>query len=154
MSWQTYVDDHLMCDVGDGHTLTAAAIVGHDGSVWAQSKSFPQVSTALPSSSPLLLLLPPPFRPALKPEEVSGIMNDFNEPGFLAPTGLFLGATKYMVIQGEPGAVIRGKKGSGGVTIKKTGQALVFGIYNEPVTAGQCNMVVERLGDYLVEQGL
>lgn len=45
-----------------------------------------------------------------KPEEISGIMNDFNEPGFLAPTGLYLGGTKYMVIQGEPGAVIRGKK--------------------------------------------
>jgi len=32
------------------------------------------------------------------------------EPGRLAPTGLLLGDTKYMVIQGEPGAVIRGKK--------------------------------------------
>uniref|UniRef100_A0A1D1XVT0 Profilin n=1 Tax=Anthurium amnicola TaxID=1678845 RepID=A0A1D1XVT0_9ARAE len=132
MSWQTYVDEHLMCDVGDGQTLSAAAIIGHDGSVWAQSESFPQ----------------------LKPEEVSGIMNDLAEPGYLAPTGLFLGGTKYMVIQGEPGAVIRGKKGSGGSTIKKTGQALVFGIYNEPVTPGQCNMVVERLGDYLLDQGL
>ena len=37
-------------------------------------------------------------------------MKDFDEPGFLAPTGLFLGPTKYMVIQGEAGAVIRGKK--------------------------------------------
>jgi len=37
-------------------------------------------------------------------------MNDFSEPGSLAPTGLYLGGTKYMVIQGEPGAVIRGKK--------------------------------------------
>lgn len=37
-------------------------------------------------------------------------MNDFNEPGNLAPTGLYLGGTKYMVIQGEAGAVIRGKK--------------------------------------------
>ena len=37
-------------------------------------------------------------------------MNDFSEPGTLAPTGLYLGGTKYMVIQGEPGAVIRGKK--------------------------------------------
>ena len=45
-------------------------------------------------------------------------------------------------------------QGSGGITIKKTGQALVFGIYDEPVTPGQCNMVVERLGDYLVDQGL
>ena len=38
------------------------------------------------------------------------MMKDFDEPGHLAPTGLFLGPTKYMVIQGEPGAVIRGKK--------------------------------------------
>lgn len=37
-------------------------------------------------------------------------MNEFNEPNTLAPTGLYLGGTKYMVIQGEPGAVIRGKK--------------------------------------------
>lgn len=37
-------------------------------------------------------------------------MKDFDEPGFLAPTGLHLGGTKYMVIQGEAGAVIRGKK--------------------------------------------
>lgn len=42
MSWQTYVDEHLMCDI-DGHRLTAAAIIGHDGSVWAQSSTFPQV---------------------------------------------------------------------------------------------------------------
>ena len=132
MSWQTYVDEHLMCDVGDGHTLTASAIIGHDGSVWAQSETFPQ----------------------LKPEEVSGIMSDFAEPGYLAPTGLFLGGTKYMVIQGEPGAVIRRKKGSGGVTIKKTAQALIIGVYDEPVAPGQCNMVVERLGDYLIDQGL
>lgn len=46
----------------------------------------------------------------MKPEEVTGVMNDFNEPGSLAPTGLYLGGTKYMVIQGESGAVIRGKK--------------------------------------------
>ena len=38
------------------------------------------------------------------------MMTDFAELGSLAPTGLYLGGTKYMVIQGEPGAVIRGKK--------------------------------------------
>ncbi|RVW57699.1 Profilin-2 [Vitis vinifera] len=36
-------------------------------------------------------------------------MNDFAEPGHLVPTGLYLGGTKYMVIQGEPGVVIRWK---------------------------------------------
>jgi profilin len=45
-----------------------------------------------------------------KLEEITAIMKDFDEPGTLAPTGLFIGGTKYMVIQGEPGAVIRGKK--------------------------------------------
>ena len=45
-----------------------------------------------------------------KPEEIAAILKDFEEPGSLAPTGLFLGGTKYMVIQGEAGAVIRGKK--------------------------------------------
>ncbi|XP_072998560.1 profilin [Typha latifolia] len=130
MSWQTYVDDHLMCEI-EGQHLMAAAIVGHDGSVWAQSASFPQ----------------------FKHEEITAIMNDFDEPGSLAPTGLYLGGTKYMVIQGEPGVIIRGKKGSGGVTVKKTNLALIIGIYDEPMTAGQCNMVVERLGDYLLDQG-
>lgn len=43
MSWQTYVDDHLMCDMGNGQHLSAAAIIGLDGSVWAQSVTFPQV---------------------------------------------------------------------------------------------------------------
>ncbi|KAL9400144.1 hypothetical protein Peur_009105 [Populus x canadensis] len=131
MSWQQYVDEHLMCDI-DGNTLTSAAIIGHDGSVWAQSATFPQFTA----------------------EEVAAIMKDFDEPGSLAPTGLFLGGTKYMVIQGEAGAVIRGKKGSGGVTIKKTNQALVIGVYDEPLAPGQCNMIVERLGDYLYDQGL
>ncbi|KAG5524783.1 hypothetical protein RHGRI_031447 [Rhododendron griersonianum] len=85
MSWQSYVDEQLMYEI-EGNTLTSAAILGQDGSVWAQSASFPQ--------------------------------------------------------------------GPGGVTIKKTNQALIIGIYDEPMTPGQCNMIVERLGDYLIEQGL
>lgn len=42
MSWQAYVDDHLMCEI-EGNHLTSAAIIGVDGSVWAQSSTFPQV---------------------------------------------------------------------------------------------------------------
>ena len=50
------------------------------------------------------------LRMQFKSEEITGILTDFAEPGHLAPTGLHLGGAKYMVIQGEPGAVIRGKK--------------------------------------------
>ncbi|XP_031106413.1 profilin-3-like [Ipomoea triloba] len=131
MSVQAYVDEQLMGDI-EGNHLTAAAIIGHDGTVWAQSPSFPSV----------------------KMEEVTDIMKDFDEPGHLAPNGVHVAGTKYMVIQGEPGAVIRGKKGPGGLTIKKTGQALIIGVYDEPVTPSQCNMVVEKIADHLIDQGM
>lgn len=44
-----------------------------------------------------------------KPEEITEIMKDFDEPGFLAPTRLQLGKTKYVVIQGKGGTIICGK---------------------------------------------
>jgi hypothetical protein len=47
MSWQTDVDEHLMCEI-EGHHLTSAAIIGHDGTVWAQSAAFPPVSASDP----------------------------------------------------------------------------------------------------------
>lgn len=45
-----------------------------------------------------------------KPEEMKGIIKEFDETGHLAPTGMFIAGAKYMVLQGEAGAVIRGKK--------------------------------------------
>ena len=45
-----------------------------------------------------------------KPGEIAAIMKDFEESGSLAPTRLHLGCMKYMVILGEQGAVIHGKK--------------------------------------------
>lgn len=44
-----------------------------------------------------------------KPEEITAIMKDFDEPGSLGPTQLHLGGTKDVVIKGKSGAVIRGK---------------------------------------------
>ena len=44
MSWQEYVDDHLMCELPNGGILKSAAIVGSDGGVWAQSPDFPTLS--------------------------------------------------------------------------------------------------------------
>lgn len=44
MSWQTYVDEHLMCEIeGTGQHLSSAAIFGTDGTVWAKSSAFPEV---------------------------------------------------------------------------------------------------------------
>jgi profilin len=56
MSWQTYVDEHLMCEI-EGHHLTSAAIAGHDGAVWAQSAAFPEVTTITLHSPVSIMLL-------------------------------------------------------------------------------------------------
>jgi profilin len=132
MSWQSYVDEQLMYEISAGHSLTAAAILGLDGTVWAQSEAFPE----------------------LKDGEVEKLLSEFEAVNTLAQSGLFLGGLKYMVLQGEPGVVIRGKKGPGGCCIRKTVKALLIGLYDEPCTPGECNVVVERLGDYLVEHEL
>eukprot|EP00475_Leptophrys_vorax_P030436 TRINITY_DN455_c0_g1_i2.p2 TRINITY_DN455_c0_g1~~TRINITY_DN455_c0_g1_i2.p2 ORF type:complete len:141 (+),score=24.95 TRINITY_DN455_c0_g1_i2:166-588(+) len=140
MSWQSYVDDHLMCALPHGGALKTAAIVGQDGAVWAQSAAFP----------------------AITPAQVAAIVEGFDEAGKLAEKGLWIGDEKFMVVQGDPGVVIRGRNKEekeknrkvGGCCIKKTTSALVFGIFEEPVTPGDTNVVVENLGDYLIGQGI
>lgn len=68
--------------------------------------------------------------------------------------GFYIGDVKYHVIRGEAGSVIRGRGDKGGVVVKKTTSALVIGEYlsedhNNPI-AGEANVVVEQLGDYLI----
>ena len=130
MSWQAYVDDHLMVELPGGKTLSSAAIVGLDGGVWAKSADFPEVS----------------------PEEIEALIQGFNDPSTLEEKGIVLSGVKYFTIQGERGSVIRGKKGESGLTIKKTKQAMVVGLYTSGVQPGECNVVVENLADYLIEQ--
>ncbi|KAL8139480.1 hypothetical protein V2J09_005501 [Rumex salicifolius] len=79
--WETYVDE-MMSGV-DGHHLTSAAILGQDGTLWAQSAAFPP----------------------LKAEQGIAIMKDIDEQ-----TGILIGSTSYMFIQGNPRDFISGKK--------------------------------------------
>jgi profilin len=121
-----------MQPLSGGGQLAHSAICGHDGGIWAQSADFPGVSD----------------------EEASAIMKGFDDPSFIAQNGLHIGGEKYMMIAGEPGEVLRGKKGTCGCTIKKTDSAIVIGIYGEGVTPGECNVAVETLGDYLKDSGI
>lgn len=128
MSWQTYVDDHLLADLPSGGKLTHAAILGHDGGVWAQSPEFPEVDA----------------------QQMTDLLAGVEDPGKLATTGIKLGQAKYFLIPSEPGSVLRGRFKSDGVIIKKTNSALVVGVYAEPVTGGEASVRVEDLGDYLI----
>ena len=88
---QAYIDDNLMQPLSGGNTLTHAAIVGHDGGIWAQSAEFPEITD----------------------DEVAALMKGFDDTSGLAATGVRIGGEKFMLIAGQPGEVIRGKKGAG-----------------------------------------
>uniref|UniRef100_A0A3Q7J0Q5 Profilin n=1 Tax=Solanum lycopersicum TaxID=4081 RepID=A0A3Q7J0Q5_SOLLC len=119
-----------MCEI-EGNHLTSAAIIGQDGSVWAQSANFPQ----------------------FKPEEITAIMNDFTSWGNKVYGDSRGGRSCYTRQEGtRPWFPTIALQGAGGITVKKTNQALIIGIYDELMTPGQCNMIVERLGDYIIEQ--
>ena len=68
--------------------------------------------------------------------------------GAVAASGLRIGDKKFISIGGIPGECLRGRKGAGGCTVKKTNTAMVIGIYDEGVQGGDCNIIVENLGDY------
>lgn len=121
-----------MVELPGGGTLTHAAIIGHDGGVWAKSDEFPDIT----------------------PGEVQNIVQGFDDDSKLSEVGLVIGGQKYFLIQGEKGAVIRGRQGKFGVVIKKTHTAMVVGIYGEQVQAGDCSVLVEGLGDYLMEMNI
>ena len=135
MSWDGYIE-HLMVELPKGGTLKSAAIIGQDGGLWAKSENFPDASVP----------------------QVEAIMGGFSSyekdghAGQLGTTGINFGsgdsAVKFQVAPGDE-TVLRGKSKGGGCCIKKSKTALVVGIYDEPVTPGDCNTIVENMGDYL-----
>jgi len=48
---------------------------------------------------------------------------------------------------------IYGKKGASGYCAVKTNQCVLVGVYNESIQPGQCANTVEKLADYLIENG-
>mmetsp|Transcript_124479 Transcript_124479/g.175639 ORF Transcript_124479/g.175639 Transcript_124479/m.175639 type:complete len:128 (-) Transcript_124479:53-436(-) len=126
MSWQSYVDSNL---VGTG-ACTSAAIIGHDGNTWATSAGF-----------------------AVSPAEGKTIVAGFSNSGGLAASGIVAGGTKYMFLRAVDDRSIMGRKGTAGIHCVKTGKAVLVAIYDQPITPGQCSVVVEKLADYLIGVG-
>ena len=124
MSWQAYVDDQL---VGTGH-VTGAAIIGHDGNVWA-SKNL-----------------------TLKAGEGPKLVNAFKDSSSVLASGIFVEGNKYLSLKADDKSIYA-KKGAGGVVIAKTSQCVLIGHYNETVQPGQATVTVEKLADYLRENG-
>ncbi|EAL63837.1 profilin I [Dictyostelium discoideum AX4] len=125
MSWQQYVDEQLT-----GAGLSQGAILGaNDGGVWAKSSGIN----------------------ITKPEG-DGIAALFKNPAEVFAKGALIGGVKYMGIKGDPQSIY-GKKGATGCVLVRTGQAIIVGIYDDKVQPGSAALIVEKLGDYLRDNG-
>lgn len=125
MSWQSYVDDQLLAT----KVVTKAVIAGHDGSIWAASEGF-----------------------KVSQEDVKKILANFDNSEALALNGVSVAGTKYMYLSSTD-RVIRAKRGTSGIHVMKTVQAVIICQYEDPVVPEQCAVVTEKLGEYLITVG-
>ncbi|KAJ9107577.1 hypothetical protein QFC21_001036 [Naganishia friedmannii] len=122
MSWQAYVDDSM---VKTGK-IARGAILGVKGGVWATSPGYT----------------------LSKPEQDFLVKVAFTQPGEAQAHGIHLAGTKFMCLQAD-GEQLIGRKQERGVIISKTKQAILIGEYEAGTPAGEANVVVSKLADYL-----
>lgn len=125
MSWQDYVDNQLLAS----NCVSKAAIVGHDGSLWAKSNGF-----------------------EVTKDELTKLVQGFDNAELLASSGVTLAGQRYIYLSGSD-RIIRAKLGRNGVHCMKTTQAVIVAIYDDPVQPQQAASIVEKLGDYLMTCG-
>ncbi|WWC90237.1 uncharacterized protein L201_005170 [Kwoniella dendrophila CBS 6074] len=122
MSWQAYVDDHL---VATGK-VTKAAILGKQGGIWAASSGYNLAQN----------------------EQDAIVKTAFTQPDQVRANGIILNGFKFMTLKADSEEVI-GRKGERGVFIIPTNQAILVAEYDAPTSAGEANIVVAKLADYL-----
>ena len=125
MSWQAYVDDHLIAT----KMVTHAVMCGHDGNIWSQSKDFSVTS-----------------------DELRTLISRFSNMLELAGKGVTIAGTKYLYLSSSD-KVVRAKKGTSGVHVVKTKQTYIVCVYQDPIVPEQAASVTEKLGEYLVGVG-
>ncbi|KAI9633284.1 profilin [Dioszegia hungarica] len=126
MSWQAYVDDQLLAT----GKISKGAIIGKQGGIWAQSAGY-----------------------NLSQKEQDFIVKTaFQKPDEARAGGITLSGFKFMTIKADDEEVV-GRKGERGVFLIPTTQAILVAEYDTPTPAGEANVVVSKLGDYLKSVG-
>ncbi|MGW7440160.1 profilin [Streptomyces sp. NPDC054849] len=128
-SWQAYVDTSL---VGTGH-VSQGAIFSLDGQEWGSS---PDLHITQDEAN-----------------RISAALNgDTEAKNQLFGEALFLAGQRYVMARCEDRSIY-GRTGRVGAAIARTRQAVVIGIHNEEMMAGNASSAVESLADYLISQG-
>ncbi|KAI7889314.1 profilin [Mucor mucedo] len=126
MSWQSYVDNNL---VGTGYVSQAGIYGLNGGGVWAASSGF-----------------------TVQANEIQEIISGFTKADHILASGIHINGTKYLTLSANERSIY-GKKGSTGVCIVKTTQAVLVALYDDKIQPGACTKVVESLADYLISVG-
>lgn len=73
----------------------------------------------------------------------------------LKRSGIKVANQSYIFLRCDPGRSVYGRKGAdSGVCIVKTKRSVLVGVYGAGVQPGNCNAVMEKLADYLIDHGL
>lgn len=127
MSWQAYVDDQI-CSVVQSKLAVIASFA--DGSIWAKKVDQEKNVTQ---------------------QELQVIANTMRtNPNNFLEHGIHLAGEKYFCLAAEP-KLIRGRKGSQALCIVATNTCLLVVVTIDGFPPGILNTVVERLGDYLLQ---
>merc|ERR1719317_1510017 len=89
---------------------------------------------------------------AVTPAELKHLSTNFGNMEVMPMQGITVGGTKYMFLSATD-RVMRGRKGTSGVHIMKTVQAIIVCVYHEPIVAEQCANTTEKPGEYLIGVG-
>eukprot|EP00689_Sawyeria_marylandensis_P000854 EC820270.1.p1 GENE.EC820270.1~~EC820270.1.p1 ORF type:complete len:127 (+),score=79.72 EC820270.1:38-418(+) len=122
--WMVYVDNLIK-----GKGCTKAGLFGLNGKPWAITKGW-----------------------AVTDKEVLYILGGFAKKETLQTTSPTVAGEKCMVVKADE-ASIYGKKGKSGFCACKTAKGIIIGWYDDPIQPGQCNVAVEKQGDFLKEKG-
>jgi hypothetical protein len=123
MSWEDYPKNLI-----NTQKMSKALIGGHDGSIWAESGTF------------------------MTKIELKNLLDVFDEGD--VTQHVVINQKKYYLIQLTSRSIYaKGKEGDGFCMVKTT-QTVIVGYYEKDKhSAGHCNFEIEKMADFLIENG-
>lgn len=92
----------------------------------------------------------------MTPDQVIKLVTSITgETTTLKRAGIKVANESYILLRDDRGRSVYGRKGAdAGVCVVKTKRAVLIGVYGPGVQPGNCNAVMEKMADYLIEHGL
>ena len=90
------------------------------------------------------------------PAQVSKLLTNITgDASSLRREGILVASQNYLFLRSDQGRSIYGRKGAdSGVCIVKSKRAILIGTYGAGIQPGNCNSVMEKLADYLIQHKL